>query len=298
MPAWGRVWSPGLPPVNPSNALDGDGPRWLTPLTGTTLGPLMSEPDLFAVPLEDFVRARNALAARHRAAGRTSEAVEIQRLRKPTPAVWSINQIARRYPEKVRELADAVEALRRAHFKEAGELAQAVERHRAVLQDLVERATSILGTSGRGASPDVVRRISNTLSGAMADAGARADVLHGRLTEEHEAPGFEAFVGTKAKAASSPSVTSKERDAPRRVRADAKRQQGRARELERIAGNAQRAADASASAAQDARQRLGDLERRAAELRKAAEQAAQAARQARQDAERAAEKARARYLMR
>jgi hypothetical protein len=266
----------------------------------------MSVPELLAVPLEDFVRARNTLAARLREAGRTSEASHILRLRKPTPAVWSVNQLARRQPEKLRELVDAVEALRRAHFKEAGELAQATERHRAALQDLVDRAASILGASGLRASPDVVRRISNTLAGAVADADARADVLHGRLTEEREAPGFEVFAGSRPagrtslrpaepKTGSPAPGATRALDAQRLAQADANRQQRRARDLERVAARQQRAAEAAASAADAARQRLSDLDRRAAAQRRAAEQAAQAARQARQDAERAAEKTRAVY---
>jgi hypothetical protein len=275
-------------------------------MTNRTRADDRSVPELFAVPLEDFVRARNALAARLKEAGRTSEAAEVQRLRKPTPAVWSVNQLARRRPEKIRELIDAVEALRRAHFKEAGELAQATERHRAVLQDLVDRTQSILDASSLRASPDVLRRISNTLSGSVADPNARAELLQGRLTEEREAPGFEVFTGPRpaarkppppARPATAPRApdTTKAHEVLRLAQAEAKRQQRRAQDLERIAAKQQRAADAAASAAQDARERLTELDRQAAEERRAAEQAAQAARQARQDAERAAQKAKATY---
>lgn len=253
--------------------------------------------DLFAAPLEDFVRARNAWAARLKEEGRTSEAAEIQRLRKPTPAVWSVNQLARRQPAKIGELVDAVEALRRAHFKEAGGVAQATERHRETLQDLLDRSKSILDTSGLRASPGILRRIANTLSGAVADPGARSELLQGRLTEERDAPGFEALAGDrKPLRPSGPKATPRPaRQDLRRAQAAVREEEGRARLLERAAARQQRAAEAAAAAAERARQRLTDLDRRAAEQRRAAGRAAQAAQHARHEAERSAEKARATY---
>jgi hypothetical protein len=261
-----------------------------------------SLPDVFIAPLPDFVRARNAYAARLKEEGRTSEAAEVQRLRKPTPAVWSINQLARRQPDKIRELVAAVEALRRAHLKEAGELAQATERHRTILQDLLDSSKSILGTAGLRASPDVLRRLANTLSGVVADPGTRSELLQGRLTEEREAPGFEVFAGDRKplrppgpKIAPRPSDGTAAREARRRAQADVRAQEDRARVLARAAARQQRAFEAAAAAAARARQRLIDLDRRAAEQQRAAEQAAQAAQHARQEAQRAADKARATY---
>jgi hypothetical protein len=258
-------------------------------------------PDAFTAPLQDFVRVRNAWAARLKEEGRTSEAAEVQRLKKPTPAVWSINQLARRQPEKIRELVEAVEALRRAHLKGASELAQATERHRAILQDLLDRSKSILGTAGLRASPDVLRRLANTLSGVVADPGARSELLQGRLTEEREAPGFEVFAGDRKplrpapKTAPRPADGTAGREARRRAQADVREQESRARVLARAAAKQQRAFEAAAAAAARARQRLAELDRRAAEQQRAAEQAALAAQHARQEAQRAAEKTRTTY---
>jgi hypothetical protein len=257
-------------------------------------------PDAFTAPLQDFVRARNAWAARLKEEGRTSEAAEVQRLKKPTPAVWSINQLARRQPEKIRELVDAVEALRGAHLKGAGELAQATERHRAILQDLLDRSKSILGTAGLRASPDVLRRLANTLSGVGADPGTRSELLQGRLTEEREAPGFEVLAGGRKPLRPGPRTAPRpaEPEARRRAQVDAREQESRARVLARAAARQQRAFEAAAAAAARARKRLTELDRRAAEQQRVAEQAAQAAQHARQEAQRAAEKTRATYRRR
>jgi hypothetical protein len=257
---------------------------------------------VFAARLEDFVRTRNAWAARLKEEGRAAEAAEVRRLRKPTPAVWSVNQLARRQPDKMRELVEAVETLRRAHFGEAGGLAQATERHRTILQDLLARSKSILSAAGLGASPDVMQRIANTLSGSVADSAARSELLQGRLREERAAPGFETLAGEQKPprpsgpgSASGRAQSSASADAVRHARDDAREREDRARVLERTAARQQRAADAASAAAEQARQRLTDLDRRAAEQRQAAEQATQAARRARQEAERAAAKARPRY---
>ncbi len=182
-------------------------------------------------------------------------------------------------------------------------LAQATERHRAILQDLLDRSKSILSAAGLRASPDVSRRIANTLSGAVADPGARSELLQGRLTEERDAPGFETLAGDQSLSGRrgrdrvSPGRPARRRlTRSRRARADVREREGRARVLEQAAARQQRAVDAADAAAKRARQRLTELDRRAAELRQAAEQATQAARHARQEAERAAEKARAQLL--
>jgi hypothetical protein len=263
--------------------------------------------DLYGVPLQDFVRARNALAARLRDEGRPSEAAEVQRLRKSTPAIWAINQLARREPEEVGQLIKSAEHLKRAHFGRAGDVAEATERHRAALQNLIARAKAILTTAGLKTSPDVLRRISTTLSGAAADPQARSDLEGGRLTEERQALGFEALTGTPAPPPRRPaerkpgqraeplnrSTLAALRGALRAAQAQLREQRERARDLERVAAKRQHAAEQAATAADKMRQQLSELDRRAREENSAAEQASQAAGQAQQEAQRAAERARA-----
>ncbi len=59
---------------------------------------------LAAVPLGEFVRARNALAKQLREAGRPAEAAEVVRLPKPSAPVWVVNQLARRDAPAVERL--------------------------------------------------------------------------------------------------------------------------------------------------------------------------------------------------
>src|SRR4051812_28617732 len=54
---------------------------------------------LFAVPLEDFVAERTALARALRAEGDRPAATAVGKLRKPTPAAWALNRLARSDPD-------------------------------------------------------------------------------------------------------------------------------------------------------------------------------------------------------
>jgi hypothetical protein len=93
--------------------------------------------ELDAVPPPAFVRARNALAARLRKAGRGREASEVARRRRPGVAVWLVNRLARTDAAGVRGLIEAAEGLRRAHLREPRAIGDAALRHRAALQRLM-----------------------------------------------------------------------------------------------------------------------------------------------------------------
>ena len=73
---------------------------------------------LYRGPLDDFVRARQALAKRLKDAGDSRDA-EVRELRKPSRSAWAINQLFAREP---REMAALVGA---------GERARVVQRHAA-----------------------------------------------------------------------------------------------------------------------------------------------------------------------
>jgi hypothetical protein len=48
---------------------------------------------LYGLPIEDFTRERNALAARLRKGGEPERAEEVKRLAKPPVAAWVVNQL-------------------------------------------------------------------------------------------------------------------------------------------------------------------------------------------------------------
>jgi hypothetical protein len=154
---------------------------------------------LAAAPSE-FVATRARVAAELKAAGDTAGAARVRALRRPSPSVWAVNQLARRDPDAVGELllagAQLLAAERRALAGEAGTfLADArAERHRVAA--LARRAEAILATSGQRASAATARRIAQTLQAAAIGDDATRDALRaGRLRADLEPPtGFGAVL--------------------------------------------------------------------------------------------------------
>src|SRR5437868_2942872 len=88
-----------------------------------------SEP-LYQVPLDEFTAARDALAARLKAAGDAPGAAAIKRLRKPSLPAWAANQIVWHAEPLWRRLREAAVALRTQHARAAA----AVELRRAAAE--------------------------------------------------------------------------------------------------------------------------------------------------------------------
>lgn len=149
---------------------------------------------LFAVPPRDFVRERNAIAARLRAAGRAAEAAEVQRRAKPSIALWAVNQAARRDAPAVAELLASIDRLGRG-TSDPGEVRAAIAGERRAIDALQRAASAALIAAQIRGSTDVVRRVATTIRGAAADRAGRDELREGRLTREWEAPGFEVLTG-------------------------------------------------------------------------------------------------------
>jgi hypothetical protein len=64
--------------------------------------------ELADVPPEEFVAARDALAARLKAEGKTGEAAEVKKLRKPTVAQWIATQVRRQHEADIDALRSAL----------------------------------------------------------------------------------------------------------------------------------------------------------------------------------------------
>src|SRR4051812_43496027 len=93
---------------------------------------------LFEAPLEEFVNARNALARELRAAGNDQEAKSIAALRKPTRALWLVNQLGRRAAKEVAALIDSTQRVREAQRKAlpGDQLREAMHEQREALNAL------------------------------------------------------------------------------------------------------------------------------------------------------------------
>src|SRR5436190_9472563 len=139
---------------------------------------------LYAVPLEEFTAARNALAAELKAEGDTEGAAAVKALRKPSRAAWAVNQLVRSEPELVDALMGAGGELRQAHRqaasgKGAAQLRAAAEAERAAVEQLLARAPSVLG---HPLTPALIESIRNSLHAASSDDEARELVRSGTLT--------------------------------------------------------------------------------------------------------------------
>src|SRR6478672_150067 len=74
---------------------------------------------LYQLPLSEFTPARDELVKRAREQGERERAEEIKKLRKPTAAVWLVNQLARERQLDVQRLLKAGESLTKSQAKVA-----------------------------------------------------------------------------------------------------------------------------------------------------------------------------------
>jgi hypothetical protein len=153
---------------------------------------------LYQLPLSEFTSARDELVKRLRADGERERAEEIKKLRKPTAAVWVVNQLSRERPLDVQRLLKAGEALTKSQAKAAaGKSSQTFpEARRAeqhALEQLAKGAREIADRAGIGST--ALGKATETLRTASLTAEGRELLKRGRLTEELDPPGFEALTG-------------------------------------------------------------------------------------------------------
>lgn len=243
---------------------------------------------LHAVPPGEFTATRNRIVAELRKAGRPAEAQAVARLRRPSPALWAVNQLARGGRQDLAAFVEAVDRLRRVQLRDPRAAADALRAQRAALETLVARAGDLLRGADLAASPAILRRVSDTLMGAAADQDQARLLRRGALTEELAAPGFEAFSGARIGTVPLRLVTRPEtvrpadRDAAvRRAEAVAAAERLERQALERQETVARLEAEHAATKA-----RVAELERQLGSARRRARQASAAARRARRTATR------------
>jgi hypothetical protein len=164
---------------------------------GETLGEI---DELFALPLDDFTAARNALAQRLKKEGDAEAAEQVRALAKPNVAAWAVNQLARSEPDAVRGLLNVGARLRAAQEaalsgERSDALRSAQAEERDTVRDLTRRAEKILREAERAASGPTLERISATLRAAALSEPGRTLLREGRLTGDVEVSGFDALAG-------------------------------------------------------------------------------------------------------
>ncbi|MGY1827702.1 MULTISPECIES: hypothetical protein [unclassified Blastococcus] len=246
--------------------------------------------ELYGIPPEDFVEAREARRKEVRAAGDRELAGVIGKLRKPTTAAWVVNTLVRRQPAEVAELVELGAGLREAQGDldgdELRELSQ--QRHRVVAA-LTRQARSLAQDLGHPVSDSVAGQVQDTLRAAIADETAGQAVLTGRLLTPLSHHGLArigvegavadvgaggglrpAAVGTRA---ALPGRRRGRQDALEKARRELEEAEAAAAEAEEEARADQRRAEEAGARRERARARVDEL---AEQLREAEREAAEA----------------------
>jgi hypothetical protein len=212
--------------------------------------------DLYALPLDEFTDARNALAKELAAAGDKAEAAEVRALKKPSVPAWAVNQVARAHPGEVEALFEAGANLRDAQQKllrrgDQSGVKDASAAERQAVKALVARAKKILADADNAANEATLERIADTFYATTTDDKGREHVRTGTLTKEMKRAGF----GDPGGLSVVPAARAKE-EKPQKKNA----------QLQKEATKLQ-------AAAEDAEQRAVEAEARASELMMEAEDA-------------------------
>ena len=253
--------------------------------------------DLYGLPLDEFTKARDALAKRLRGEKRREDAAFVKGLKRPSVAAGAINLAVRR--DGADDLLAAGEELRAAHGAlldgsgDAAAVREATERERAAVRDFAKRAL------GDDASPATAEKVRATLHAAAVDDEVREQLEAGRLEREAEAGvdpmALMASAATPKRKPAAKQKTSK-RAAPKRSagKSDAeRRREAAAARAQAAAEDAVAAADEAEERAEAARESLAEVEEAARRARAVVEdlegqerQARRAVKEAEADAER------------
>lgn len=147
---------------------------------------------LYKKPLADFTRARDELAKRLRQAGDKGASDRVKALRRPTAAAWTLNQLARRYPQRMEALLDAGERLREAQRGALGPggaqgLKDASQEHRAIVNELLRAAPALFAEGGYREKGNPMDRLRDSLLATPTASPSDLELLaRGRLSGELE----------------------------------------------------------------------------------------------------------------
>jgi hypothetical protein len=204
---------------------------------------------LYGLPLNEFTAARDEIAKRLRDEGERDLADEVKALRKPSVAVWLVNQLARDREVDIKRLLKAGEALGKA---QASATRESFQQARADEQHALERLASAAREAGVG--PQAADRAIQTLRAASLTDEGRDLLKRGRLIEELQPPGFEALTGMPSppRRAKQPALKPKDgklrkaREQVEKLKAEERELAAEARAARREAERAEREAGAAA----------------------------------------------------
>lgn len=234
--------------------------------------------ELYALDPGEFTAARNA-AARELKPVDAGLAGAVSALRKPSPAAWAGNLLAREHADRLDTLLELGERMRQAQQNlDRAELGRLGAERRATVAALTRDGAELAAAHGRPLAAGVLTELEQTLQAATSDATAGAAVASGLLVRAIRAVGFEPVELDGAVAVPealgeprAPSRGGSATGAPSPVRlADARRRKEARQEADRLERDADAAAaDLDALERRDHRLQLRrtNLEAEIAELR-------------------------------
>jgi hypothetical protein len=161
---------------------------------------MLSRSELLLIDPNDFVARRNDLARELRAQGDKDSAAEVKGLRRPSVAVWALNQVAHEHTDLAHQLvetANAAEAAQRALLEgnAADDFRAVVTRRRDAMNAVAAAASVVIERSGR--APDAnARDVDNALNAIVASSDALAAFTRSELVAVPDAAGeTEMFAG-------------------------------------------------------------------------------------------------------
>jgi hypothetical protein len=147
--------------------------------------------DLYALPPDEFVPARDDQVAEARKAGDRELARAVGRLRRPTRAAWLANLLARHRTEQLDGLVALARTLAQAQHDLDGDALRTLsgQRHRAVAA-MARDAGRLAARQGEPVTDALLREVAGILDAALADPGVAEEVRSGRLTKTVRYSGF------------------------------------------------------------------------------------------------------------
>ena len=146
--------------------------------------------ELYVLPPNDFVAARNELVRQARAAGRPDVGERLQHLRRPTRSAWLVNLLARdsaamqRLSALGRRLRDAQTGLSHA------ELRSLAEQRRHLIAELLDQAQAHAADADIRLTPAVLLEVEATLQAALVVLAGALTIRNGRLVRPLSHAGF------------------------------------------------------------------------------------------------------------
>jgi hypothetical protein len=149
--------------------------------------------ELYTLPPEQFVAARDQHTRAARATGDRGLATAVAALRRPTTSAWVLNLLVRDQPALLDQLLGLGADLRAAQRELRGpELRELATQRQRVVAELVRAARRRAAEAGHPVGTDTGYEVEQTLHAALADPDVARQVATGRLVKPITVTGFDA----------------------------------------------------------------------------------------------------------